>query len=439
MTFVLPRIFNRTAVTLSLALTSACAAPASRPEAAPEEQTTADDRGSSNQPDLGLQNTIGLLEVAYIGAQQPVHFETQELVQPESVAGIEPQRSDWLTATAVDSSGEVILTEVVSASCAPQSFGQGRTRLVPTDVATIQGAIDVSAPGDTVAVAPGTYYEHLQLADGVRLVGSGAGTTILDGNGETRNLIEVIGGHNTLVQGFTLRGVEQAEGCASSDPTACSGNWYASALYVAPFDDGTVTCGPPSIIVVQNVFEANDIGMMAYFQPYVVLRNNVFQNNRVGFVANHHGSGTGLISHNVFFNNHEQAVALSASYIDVINNIFANNGVALEHQYVQKGRVSCNVYSANAALGGVELGVDGNVELDPLFASPQTGNFSLLAASGAKDAGCSVTLGSEAVDAGASAVDAGARAGDAGPPRTQSIEAGIYGGIFGDWSGAAIR
>lgn len=414
-------LLSHAALLLSFPSSLACAPSSSEPEPKPE----GDVAGSSYQLDLAPEQGVSRLEVAYLGTDQPVYFETQELVSPEGVVDIEPQLAEWLTATVVDTAGEVVLTEVLSASCPAPSTTEARTWLVPTEVATIQEALDLAAPGDTVRVEPGTYYEHLRLADGVRLVGSGAGSTILDGNGEGQNLVTLEGGHNVLVRGFTLRGVGQAEGCATSDPTACSGNWYASALYVAPFEDDTATCGPPSIIATQNVFEDNDIGMMAYFQPHVVLRNNVFLHNRVGFVANHHADGTGLISQNVFFGNEEQAVALSASYIDVVNNIFASNGVAIEHEHVQRGRLSCNVFFGNSSLGGVELGLDGNVELDPMFVSPQTGDFSLLPESAAMAAGCLEQGSTDPGEGGAGAIPT---------PSKSPVEAGIHGGIFGTWS-----
>ena len=62
---------------------------------------------------------------------------------------------------------------------------------VPDDVATIQGAIDLSQNGDTVLVSPGTYEEHIDFSGKEIVVGSLMLTTgddsyieqtIIDGN-----------------------------------------------------------------------------------------------------------------------------------------------------------------------------------------------------------------------------------------------------------------
>lgn len=46
----------------------------------------------------------------------------------------------------------------------------------------IQGAVDASESGDAVNVAPGTYYENVQIDKSLALKGAGAGDTIVDGN-----------------------------------------------------------------------------------------------------------------------------------------------------------------------------------------------------------------------------------------------------------------
>src|SRR5437899_6192182 len=53
----------------------------------------------------------------------------------------------------------------------------------PTPCKTIGGAISLAASGDTVTVAAATYTENLTINIIVKVIGSGANTTIIDGGG----------------------------------------------------------------------------------------------------------------------------------------------------------------------------------------------------------------------------------------------------------------
>ena len=83
-------------------------------------------------------------------------------------------------------------------------------QLLPYGPETIQSALDRAQPGDTVIVAPGTYYENLNLlpGDGSGVVLLAEGTpqeTIIDG-GSRGSVIYASGVANTTtVQGFTIR------------------------------------------------------------------------------------------------------------------------------------------------------------------------------------------------------------------------------------------
>jgi hypothetical protein len=98
---------------------------------------------------------------------------------------------------------------------------------VPGDSPTIQGAIDVAAPGDTVLVAPGTYFENINFGGKAITVESAQGpeATIIDGNlaGSVVTFVSEEGLASVL-RGFTLqRGFAGFEGggvkISSSSPT----------------------------------------------------------------------------------------------------------------------------------------------------------------------------------------------------------------------------
>ena len=77
---------------------------------------------------------------------------------------------------------------------------------VPEDVSTIQEAIDVAVSGDTILVAPGTYYENLDIQGEVLTLRSlhGPRVTIVDGQ-ELDSVVKFSGGANGVLDGFTLR------------------------------------------------------------------------------------------------------------------------------------------------------------------------------------------------------------------------------------------
>lgn len=101
------------------------------------------------------------------------------------------------------------------------------TRQVPSEYATIQAAIDASAVGDTVLVAPGTYTDVSDgscgqvcvcLKDGVIVRSSGGSTvTVIDMNGAAGHAMIRASGLTsplTLLEGFTITGAASGVGGA---------------------------------------------------------------------------------------------------------------------------------------------------------------------------------------------------------------------------------
>src|ERR1043166_4876786 len=76
------------------------------------------------------------------------------------------------------------------------AVARGKELRVPADYRTIQGAIDASASGDQIIVAPGTYHELLDTA-GKKIVmrsSDGPAATILDGENLGRAILTAAGG-----------------------------------------------------------------------------------------------------------------------------------------------------------------------------------------------------------------------------------------------------
>lgn len=113
---------------------------------------------------------------------------------------------------------------------------------VPESYATIQAAIDASVDGDTVLVAPGTYYDPIDLKGRIITVKSsgGAGVTILDGSRHDGSIMKAVFGEKrgTVVQGFTFRNGEGEIGSVCGFPP----NRYGGAILVKNSGLSIVDC-----------------------------------------------------------------------------------------------------------------------------------------------------------------------------------------------------
>jgi hypothetical protein len=321
--------------------------------------------------------------------------------------------TDVFIATVTDGSGALMAMYAMKAPCTMLSSRELR---VPGDYPTIQQAIDAAAPGDIVRVSDGTYTESVRLRPGVCLLGSGAQSTILDAEGEARTLVDLTEAPGSVVAGFTMRGVEPAEGCASLDPFTCSGDWYTAAVYLGTagvfgWENPTINAPP---IIANNIFESNYIGVMLYFHGIAVVRNNVFARNRNGFVANHYQDRT-LLANNVFAGNHELAIGNQAAYLDIIDNIIIGSQLGVRFEYEQTGHIACNLFFGNVRNANEDrftIGQDGNLEADPRLAGDD--DYHLLPGSPGKDAGC--------------------HEGDALEPDGTPPDIGAYGGPLAAWA-----
>ena len=72
---------------------------------------------------------------------------------------------------------------------------------------TIDQAMSVASFGDTIRVRPGLYCENVVVENGVRLRGSGASDTVIEGDGTDPVLIADLVDTGTVIQGFTITGI----------------------------------------------------------------------------------------------------------------------------------------------------------------------------------------------------------------------------------------
>ncbi|WNG46673.1 hypothetical protein F0U60_23070 [Archangium minus] len=361
-----------------------------------------------------------MLLVSRLHASRPAQESVTVVGAGSQEFEIPGTQGEVLAVSVLDRTGALADTAMVQvgASTWPEEAKLPRVLRVPQDYTNIQAAVDAAKAGDTVRVSSGTYFETVRLKSGIRLLGSGARWTVLDGGGAPVKLVDFSGASDVVVAGFTFQNVGTGNLCDDIDVMSCSGNWYSSAV----FADGHTDEGqaPTSALLMHNIFRNNSIGAMLYFHARAVVRNNLFVGNTHGFVANHF-QDVALVANNVFWENTQEAIVSSAAYLDIINNVLARSEVGVFYSYIQTGRVRCNVFFENGANRAdfylepprFEMGKDGNVELEPLFLSPEAGNFHPAAGSPLLDAGC---------------LDSFGRDRDGTPE-----DIGAYGGPLGSW------
>jgi hypothetical protein len=118
------------------------------------------------------------------------------------------KRSAWVIALAVTATATQIDRAQVSASTASvrlvDAGGSDGGDCTAAACATINYAIGVSAPGDTVSVAAGTYNEDVNVSQSVTLQGAGIGATTVVGPIGGAGSTIVVAASNVVIDGLTI-------------------------------------------------------------------------------------------------------------------------------------------------------------------------------------------------------------------------------------------
>jgi hypothetical protein len=269
-------------------------------------------------------------------------------------------------------------TAVAGGAVATRAAGSGDVIRVPQDEPTIQDAVDASAPGALILVAPGVYEEAVTIAprhENIVIRGVDRATTILDGElnaekGEENGFLVFADGvaiENLTARNFTKNGFfwTGVDGYRGSYLTAIrNGDYgiyafdsvhgqfdhsYASGSPDAGFYIGQ--CFPCDALIVDSEAEWNGLGYSGTNSGgNLLIARSTWHDNRAGIVPN---SGsyeeesperkTTIIGNHVYDNNNPNTSAIEIAEVVIGNGILLAGGV--------DNRVERNLVTGHSNIG----------------------------------------------------------------------------------------
>jgi hypothetical protein len=162
---------------------------------------------------------------------------------------------------------------------------------VPTDVPTIQEAVNKVKVGGTITVAAGTYQEQVQIYKSVKIIGAGPDQTVLQAPGPEWTALNIATDQlDVMIEGLKVtggrRGVQVDTGPAGSVTlrnvkVESNGSGRVSEVGIMIFGQGVTTLDQADVSRNQGVG-----GLWAFGQPKITIQNStISQNNWDGLRA----------------------------------------------------------------------------------------------------------------------------------------------------------
>jgi nitrous oxidase accessory protein NosD len=234
---------------------------------------------------------------------------------------------------------------------------QAATIRVPESSATIQGAINVASNGDTVLVAPGTYFENINFQGKSITVQSeqGPDLTIIDGSDGSESVVTLSSG---VLSGFTITNGHASFGGGIS--VGVGSPRIENNIIV-----NNVACGGAGILIAGNRLATSD-------GPAIV--GNEIKGNSIAAcdityggagIFVHDASGVLIDSNRIIGNSASQTddgggmLIFGQSHLTITNNIISGNfagaggGILIHSTTFSRTRIDQNLIVGNQAnLGG---------------------------------------------------------------------------------------
>ncbi len=315
---------------------------------------------------------------------------------------------------------------------------------VPDNYPTIQQGINASFNGDTVRVAPGTYVENIDFSGKNIVVGSWflddgdpsyISSTIIDGGASGSVVTFENGEDNTaVITGFTIQNGLASRGggitCSGGSSPEISNNTISGNS--ATQYGGGIYCDHSSPTISDNTISGNSAttygggGIYCHWNSSPTISDNTISGNTAdhGGGIYYGGNSNPTISNNTISGNTAsfhgggiycwEHTSPTISNNTISENSAGNRGGGIYCYDNSSPQITNTIYWGDTAPNGPEIYVDGtsapvitycdvqggwagetNIDCDPQFCDPESGNYYLDAAS------CCVGAGEGGVDIGA--------------------------------------
>jgi hypothetical protein len=200
---------------------------------------------------------------------------------------------------------------------------------VPTDVSTIQEAVNKVKVGGTITVAAGTYQEQVQIYKSVKIIGAGPDQTVLQAPGPEWTALNIATDQlDVMIEGLKVtggrRGVQIDTGPAGSVnlrnvKVESNGSGGVSEGGIMIFGQGVTTLDQAG--VSGNRGEG---GLWAFGQPKITIQNStISQNNWDGLVAD--GQSTITIENSKVMQNARGIAAFDQTVLTIRTSTISEN------------------------------------------------------------------------------------------------------------------
>ena len=239
------------------------------------------------------------------------------------------------------------------------TVSNSKTFTVPTDYPTIQAAIDLASPGDTIYVSPGTYSETLKITKPLSLIGQGPDSTIITGSGT--GTVVFVSADNVEIRGFTIKDgtygifLSKSSGALLRNNVMTGNNWnfgvWGNSLshFIHDIDSSNMVDKKPVYYWLNQHDKSvpNDAGYIALVNcTNITVKNLKPTSNEQGVLL---VNAKDSIVENVTLHGNDQGIVLRMSSN---NTIKMNNLVSINFQGISLEDSNNNVFYENTLNNG---------------------------------------------------------------------------------------